>query len=185
MKTLTIYQQKKLLEVVLYVLRKTEGIDYYRLFKILYFADRDHLATWGTPVIDDDFCALQWGPVPTRLYNLVKGKDISEPLLSKLFGQNIHSASEDATNVLLGKRDANKDYLSKSNIAALDSAIDQYACLTFNQLVKKSHDSAYNNAWKGTGRKLISPTDIAIAGGANQAMVDYITDQTAVDAALL
>ena len=49
------YEQQKIVEVVLYILNKTGGIDFYHLFKILYFAERDHLAKWGDKIISDDF----------------------------------------------------------------------------------------------------------------------------------
>ena len=45
---MTLFEQKTLIEVVLYVLQKTQGVDYYHLFKILYFADRKHIAEWGS-----------------------------------------------------------------------------------------------------------------------------------------
>ena len=40
-KELTIDEMLKLKAVVLYVINKCDEIDYFHLFKILYFADRD------------------------------------------------------------------------------------------------------------------------------------------------
>ena len=62
------YEQQKLIEVVLYILYKTSGIDFYHLFKIMYFAERDHLATWGDRITADEFYAIKYGPVPIQLY---------------------------------------------------------------------------------------------------------------------
>ncbi len=41
---MTDYDSKKLTELVLYILCKTGGIDFYHVFKILYFAEMSHLA---------------------------------------------------------------------------------------------------------------------------------------------
>ena len=41
-KELTIDEMLKLKAVVLYVINKCDEIDYFHLFKILYFADRAH-----------------------------------------------------------------------------------------------------------------------------------------------
>lgn len=69
---MTEFQRQTLIEIVLYVLNKTKGVDFYHFFKILYFANKAFLAKWGTRIIADDFCALEYGPVPTNLYNAVK-----------------------------------------------------------------------------------------------------------------
>ena len=61
------YEQQKIVEVVLYILNKTGGIDFYHLFKILYFAERDHLAKWGDKIISDDFYALQDYMMPSNI----------------------------------------------------------------------------------------------------------------------
>ena len=49
------FEMKKLAEVILYILHKTRTIDYYHLFKILYFAEREHLAKWGFRITSDTF----------------------------------------------------------------------------------------------------------------------------------
>ena len=59
----------KMRAVVLYVLQTfQEGVDYIKLFKILYFAQKEHLVKYGRGVIDDTFHALQYGPVPSFIY---------------------------------------------------------------------------------------------------------------------
>ena len=59
---MTKYEQIKLIQIALYVLQKTGGIDYYHLFKILYFAELKHLEKWGARITSDSFYALDYGP---------------------------------------------------------------------------------------------------------------------------
>ena len=53
---------KKIVEAVLYILNVTKGLDYYHVFKVLYFAEREHLKLWGTKILADDFVAMEYGP---------------------------------------------------------------------------------------------------------------------------
>jgi hypothetical protein len=177
------YEQRKIIEVVLYILLKTGGIDYYHLFKILYFAEREHLAQWGGKITEDDFFALQYGPVPTRLYNAIKKQNTPDANLSDLLWDVIEFAGDDAPNVLLPKRNPNEDYLSESEKMALDKSIDDNSKKLFQELKDKSHDSIWEDAFKHSPNR-ISPIDMAKAEGATDATVEYIKEQMALTAAL-
>ena len=111
---MTDFNSKKLAELVLYILGKTGGVDFYHTFKILYFAEMKHLAKWGSGIVPDEFCALKYGPVPTNLYNAVKELNHPRMTLSEELSEVIQLAGEDAPNVLLPKRDANMRFISRS-----------------------------------------------------------------------
>lgn len=180
---MTLFEQKTLIEAVLYVLQKTQGLDYYHLFKILYFADRKHLAEWGTRITADTFAALQYGPVPSCLYDAVKGNvSRNAPQLKALYDAAVRRAGEDARNVLLPMRDADLDYLSESERSSLDESISENAGESFNSLVSKSHDIAWKKA-SATG-SAIDDLSMAEAGGASSDMLDYIAEQKEIDRAL-
>lgn len=177
------YEQQKIVEVVLYILNKTGGIDFYHLFKILYFAERDHLAKWGDKIISDDFYALKYGPVPTRLYDAVKHQNTSDSKLSDRLWQVAEFAGDDAPNVLLPKRKADTDYISLSEISALDNSINKYSTKLFEELKRISHDEVWEKAFKD-GHNIISPLDMAKASGATDATINYIKEQISIDKAL-
>ena len=44
------FTAKKYVEHVLYILNKAGGLDYYRLFKIMYFAQRAYLKEYGLSI---------------------------------------------------------------------------------------------------------------------------------------
>lgn len=182
---MTKYEQTKLIQIALYVLQKTGGIDYYHLFKILYFAELKHLEKWGARITQDSFYALDYGPVPTCLYDVVKGCHVSNTDLLKLFSDNIRFAGKDAPNVLLPKTEANMGYISKSEIEALDASIEENANLTFSQLKNKSHDSAWREAYNHAGSKAMSSVSMAKASGTDKATLEYILEQVGLEEALL
>lgn len=182
---MTSFDNRKLTELVLYILEKTGGLDYYHVFKILYFAEMKHLAKWGSGIVPDKFCALQYGPVPSRLYDAVK--ELSRPYmpLSAELADAVRPAGEDAPNVLLPCRAADTQFLSPSEIEALDVAIAENKSLTFGQLVRKSHDAAWSEAERhANGTNVISPLSMARVLNADESMLDYIEEQLQLETAL-
>jgi uncharacterized phage-associated protein len=182
---MTDFENRKLTEMVVYILEKTGGIDFYHTFKILYFTELKHLAKWGSRAVPDEFCALQYGPVPSHLYDAVKELENPQTDLAKELAKAVSFAQEDAPNVLLTNRSANTAYLSRSEIEALDESIRENQSLTFKQLKQKSHDPAWAEAHKsGNGKHLISTIDMAKAMNVDDAMLEYIEEQLEIDSVL-
>lgn len=161
-------EQHKMIEVILYILNKTGGMDYYRLFKILYFANQRSLVEWGHLMTNDKFCALPHGPVPTMLYDSIKGHAKIIPDL--------------ACNIcvidyfLLPKREANMDYLANYDVEVLNDCISKYKGMSFTDLEKTSHTECWEKARMTPGNHIIPFGDIARDGGANEILVNYINE---------
>ncbi|MBD5234218.1 MAG: SocA family protein [Bacteroidales bacterium] len=182
---MTNYDSKKLTELVLFILGKTGGADFYHAFKILYFAEMKHLAKWGYSIVPDEFCALKYGPVPTNLYYAVKELNHPQMNLSEELSEVVQFAGEDAPNILLPKREANLKFLSKSEIEALEQSIEENESLTFGQLKKKSHDEAWAEANRRiNGTNVISPVSMAKVLNADDAILEYIEEQMQIESAL-
>lgn len=172
------FEQRKIVEVVLYILNKTGGIDFYHVFKIIYFAEMKHLAKWGHRILSDDLCALEYGPVPTMLYDAVKGKNARNTSLADMLKENTRFAGKDAPNVLLPEAPANMNYISKSEKEALDESIAENAHLTFGQLKDKSHDNAWYEAYhRMNGTNIISPITMLEVMKADKSIIDYVKEQ--------
>lgn len=166
-------ERQKLKEVVLYILNITGGLDYYRVFKVLYFAEKEHLKLYGTRIVADNFAALPYGPVPSVLYDAVK---------ANLYTDVITRAGDDASMVLLPKRNFNSDYLSQSDILCLNRSIQENAKLSFSEMMEKSHDTAWQKARQRSG--FISLVEMARAAGASEEMLDYIEEQSQIENSL-
>lgn len=159
----------KLKTVSLYILQKCGEIDFIHLFKILYFAERSHYASYGKHLVKDTFCALERGPVPSFLYDAVKvaiGSISAMPGsalydLSKAFG----SGEAECRYMVRAAEEPDMDELSKAEIISLDASIKENLPKTARQL-SKSHDLAWVKAWKGKHASAMDPLLIAMAGGA-------------------
>ncbi|MDR0687603.1 MAG: SocA family protein [Prevotellaceae bacterium] len=176
------YERQKLVEVVLYILNKTSGLDYYHLFKVMYFAEREHLASWGDRITADEFHALPHGPAPTLLYDTIKKKERSDDFSRLLWGA-VEFAGGDAPYVLLPKRAPDMRYISASEEGALDKSTEENAKRLFGELKAMSHDEAWKSASKRKP-KVILHLDMAKAADATDATVAYIQEQQAIDRAL-
>ncbi len=179
-------QIEKIKSVILYIIQSFEdGVDYIKLFKILYFAQRSHLAKYGKVIVDDSFRALKHGPVPTYTY---KGLQIAEgkPLLGDFreFLANIEVKDKKvyATSV------PNMDYISGAERRSLDASIENYKDIDPYDLSVLSHDSAWQQAVErmqdDPQKNFITIIDIARAGNASEEMVDYIREKQILKNAL-
>ena len=181
---MTQFDKQKLTEVVLYILNKTKGLAYYHVFKIIYFANIAHLAKYGFPMVSDEFCALPDGPVPSILYNCIKGDACCDKELQDMLEKNVSKGADDAYYMLEAKRNADMDYLSKADIEALNNSISENANLSYGDLRAKSHGKEWSRAYQSQGRKVMDIIGMAKDAMASDGMIEYIKENLAVEAAL-
>ena len=180
----TLDQVKKIESVVLYVLRYfPEGIDYIKLFKIIYFAQKDYLATYGKVLCPDTFKARKYGPVPTLSDKVVKlvengEEDIdSYPDLKEFY---LSLRVEDQKIYALVEPDM--DNLSRKECEYLDKWYNYCKDRdSKTELSPESHDEAYKNAYaryqEDPQLAILTNIEIAKAGGATQKMLAYIREK--------
>ncbi len=183
---MTNFDKHKLTEIVLYILNKTRGLDYYHVFKVIYFANIAHLAKYGFRMTTDEFCALPDGPVPSILYNCVKDDVHCDKELEAMIRDSIAQGDEDAYYMMTAKREADMDYLSNADIEVIDQSIKENACLSYGELRAKSHGEEWHRAYYNTlqGRKVMDVIGMAKDGMASDEMLEYIKDNLEVEAAL-
>ncbi len=167
------FQEDKTTAAIQLILRAfNRKVDFHKLFKILYFADQKHLASYGRPITGDRYIAMKDGPVPSIVYSIMKflrGEgDFFTP-------NNEHFRSyfsvQDGFNVSLLDKEINRDLLSESERRSLKSAFLECRDLDFSTLREKSHDDAWDRA---DNNNEMSGLTIAQAGGANEGIIEYI-----------
>jgi uncharacterized phage-associated protein len=160
----------------LYVLNKVGlKLDKHKLFKILYFADKKHIATYGRTFLEDSYLAMANGPVPSQLYDLVRiteGKSFLPVPDSYKEELQTYIKAEPPYNILALK-EADLDFLSKSAIKFLDESIENYRTKSFKELTNLSHDNAWKAARENTEMSII---EIAKDAGVNGEMLKYIEE---------
>ena len=138
------FDPRKAIEAIVYVASKTPAPGLHKIAKIFYFADKLHLERFGTLLSNDTYIAMDNGPVPSRIYDLMKfagGRNV--PAANAIAsvrdalvvdGYNVHAA-----------RAADCDYLSQSEIECLDEVIASHGAKSFGQLTDESHDAAWSS----------------------------------------
>lgn len=179
-------QIAKIRAVILYMLQSfTEGVDYIKLFKILYFAQQDHLVRYGKVLVDDSFKALKHGPVPTYTYKALQkaeGKALDGDFDEFLSGIEVRDKK------VYGTAKPDMDYISGADKRCLDAAILKYKDTDPYDLSDLSHDTAWEEAMTrmedDPQKNFITVIDIARAGNASESMVDYIREKQILKEAL-
>lgn len=163
------FNKDKAVNSILYITHRMGQCDILKVFKILYFADRMHLVRFGWPILGDTYIAMKDGPVPSRVYDIIKiVRGDSIYIDDSLF--NFFEVLPDKYTII-SKINANVDYFSESELECLDLSIEENHRLSYSQLSKKSHDIAWERAERNTDIKI---EDMAQAGGANKEVIEYI-----------
>jgi uncharacterized phage-associated protein len=125
-----------------------------------------------------DFYALQYGPVPSELFNYLKSNnEITSAII----------IDDEAKYILSPIEYPDMDYLSKVDVQCLNESINENYGLPFYDLTKKSHDAAWHTAWNNTVGKRGSKmdiVDIAMAAGADKRTIEHIREELEFEAAL-
>lgn len=165
------FDKEKSLNALLYVANRVQRKDFHKIFKIIYFADRQHLADWGRPITGDTYIAMEAGPMPSRLYDMLKIVR-GDSYLPDTEGLGKYFQVENWM-YMRPLQDADLHKLSASEQEAMSEAIEKYAALSYDEIKEKSHDVA----WRSTARDFsISWDNIAREAGLDEVEVACLRD---------
>lgn len=152
---------KKALEAILYIASVCPDVGFHTICKIFFYADIYHINKYGRPVFGDEYRALQYGPVPQTTYDILK----EDPLLMEALDEEhpFVVIKKGSKPTVKPRRKAQLEYFSKSDIEALDYAIENFSSLSFRELTDVSHE---HPAWKN-----------ANFNGAVMKYEDFISDE--------
>ena len=179
-------QISKIQAVVAYILKKVpQGLDYIHLFKIMYFAQQEHLVVWGLPIMDDSFVARRHGAVPTLTYKVIKsvecGRELSDDLNDFYNTISVTTDSQHQLIKLSESADCDMDELSESNTEILDKWIANCMDINSYKLSDRSHDKAWKQAKRQTDKTgedtKITLYAMAKAGDASDGMLEVIKER--------
>ncbi len=176
----------KIKAVILYIIQNfPSGIDYIKLFKILYFAQQDHLVRYGKVLVDESFRAIKHGPVPTYTYKalqIAEGKELDGDFKDFLCGITVKD------KIVHASIHPDMDYISVADKKCLDISIEKHRNADSYDLSDMSHDSAWKEASARSKddpqKNFMTIIDIARAGNAPETMVDYIREKQLIKDAL-
>ena len=135
------FDARRFVTAAAYLVERCPDVTKMKLSKLLYYVDKAHLLTYGKPVTGDRYVKMDFGPVPSAGYNLMKHNDWSPVEDQALFDQHLSVSGNDITLAKL----PNLRCLSETNKEVLEAVIAKYGHLTSAQLSKLSH---HEPAWR-------------------------------------
>lgn len=154
------FRPKKAIQAIGVLLRRepSRRMNYMRLLKLLYIADRECLKQSGRPITGDAVVAMKRGPVLSRTYGVIKGEDILAPEWSAFVRRDRYEVE------LVG--DPGVAELSRFEIGILQRVAETYADRDEWDMVEITHGF---DEWKkndpGDASKPIPLEDIVEAVG--------------------
>jgi len=129
--------ERKAVESVLWLIKRGES-DMYKIFKMLFTAEKYHLNKYGRPITGQQYLAMPLGTVPSWIYDV-----------------GIHQIGigfYKAGRVLVAERDYIRKFFSESDIEALEFGYKEYETLDFTSVKNKNHkDPAWLYTWARRG----------------------------------
>lgn len=141
------FNREKALEAILYVARHLESASLHSISKILYLADKRHLERFGRLICGDRYIAMEFGPVPSAIYDMMKVADNRDSIDADWDAIIKESFVIQGGRYVKPRRKTNMDVLARSEVECIDHTIKKYGRKTFGQLTDLTHDAA----WKGVG----------------------------------
>jgi len=142
------FAPKSAIEAVLFLANRLKQPTIHEVLKLRYFADKLHMAKYGFVGSGDQYTAMEFGPVASNTYNLLRAARGDE---SKFIPAAYAALVADAFSVIDKSvkplREEDQEQLSRADLACLERAIEQHGNEPFNKRTADSHDDAWKKAW--------------------------------------
>ncbi len=124
----------KACQAVAYFLRRAHGhrMNYMKLVKLLYVADRECIAESGRTLTGSRFIAMERGPVVEDVYSLIRGQHVQSPEWSEYFKTDEYH--------LEMKLDPGMGELTRFTAAKLDEIYNRYRDKDEWDMVRLTHE---------------------------------------------
>lgn len=129
---------KRIIQTVNFLLKLNKyRLNYTKLIKLLYFADRLALKRWDETITRDSFVTMRNGPVLSRIYDLIKGNgwpDADQVLWDSYFMKDNYDLISHV------KDDLSADELSDREIEVLKKINKKYKRYNYGKMIDLSHE---------------------------------------------
>lgn len=168
--------------MILYILKNcstNKSRTVYYIVKTAFLAQQKHLAKYLCPLYEDEITALQFGPVPSYIYDVLKiaRGDSKFSIFHK--EDDVHLISDSirfCDEMYFTYTEPDMDYLSPSAIECIDEALHEVSKMSFEQLVNATHDKEWYRAYNNQESNSMDYLAIAIEGGIDESSIPYLNE---------
>lgn len=167
---------EKLVQAVSYLLKKNKyRLNYTKLIKILYLADRASLDRINRSMTGDTYAALPNGPILNELYSLIRGKSRNREHQCFWDGR----FSTDGYDLVSLSDKIPEGKLSRFEKKVLDQLDKQFHATSYDRVIDFVHDPKNCPEWRdpGTTSIPISLSDILSSLGRSSEEIEQILQE--------
>lgn len=142
-----LFDREKAIEAILFIAGLLISPTKHSISKIFYLADKLHLQEYGRLICGDRYIAMEYGPVPSAIYHMMKvsaGQDRIDPDIDDFI---LEAFMVTNGRYITPKRKAETGFLSESEMECIQETVNDYGQKSFGELTDITHDSA----WQVTG----------------------------------
>jgi uncharacterized phage-associated protein len=161
-------ERKATSAAAVFLRRAGRTMNYMKLLKLLYIAERESLRRFGRPICGDDYVSMKLGPVMSIVFNLIKEERSDEDF----WLSHIRRRENEKYEVELFE-DPGLGPLSEAEIELLETTFDHYKNADQWDLSRISHEFPEWDAPKGSCHK-IPPERVLRAVGKSDEEIDEI-----------
>lgn len=146
------FNWQKAIQAIDFIAQKKPGITQFYIGKVMFFADREHVLDYGRPITGDRYVAMEHGPVPSAIRDLLKVDSGYPDEMIEVLHSRIGIKHEGNKQHIYSKGNSAFPNLSGSDKEYLENALNTYGSMSFTELKRISHqDPAFNAAWEMLG----------------------------------
>lgn len=153
------FDRDKALEAILFIAQHLQEPTFHSISKMLYLADKLHLQAYGRLICGDRYIAMEYGPVPSAIYNMMKVAAKKETIDVDWDEMIQEALTVNHGRNIIPTRECDIGLLAESEIECMQKTIAEHGKKTFGQLTDMTHDSA----WTATDDNQTIPLDAIIA----------------------
>ncbi len=127
----------KALDAVEWMLGRRAPLDFHSILKTFYFADKQAINEVGRPVFGATYKAMNYGPVPLEVYEMLK----CEPYWLSELGRDAYPWKREGYHLRLREPVRNEPaiHLSEEDMRRLEEAFDLSLGMTFDERTRETH----------------------------------------------
>lgn len=174
------FNNQAAVESVLFLASRLKSPTIHEVLKLRYFADKLHMERYGFLASQDDYVAMNFGPVASRTYDILKAaRGAQSAFIRDEYKRAVQDAFRVDDDAVIPLRGEDQTLLSSSDIKCMSEVIEREGNKNFGERTERSHDAAWEKAWRrasSSGRKQseMPLTDIAMTLENAEEVLEYI-----------